>query len=460
MNISGLLALLDELPAFQQVAEKITPSVVSVSAKKKAPKINTQNHPGLEPFREFFGEEFFRRFTPQVPQTPDGMIPQGFGTGVIVDREGHILTNNHVVQDADDVEVQLHGGKMVKATIVGTDPKTDVAVLKIEKSELSPAPIGDSDALRIGEWVIAAGNPFGLDNSITAGIVSAKGRSIAPRSGNYEDFIQTDAAINPGNSGGPLVDLDGKVVGINTAIFSKTGGYMGIGFAIPINLAKSVMDSLISDGRVVRGWLGVGIQNLSPELAESFQFSGNGGALVGHVQADSPAMKAGVRQGDIITRFDGRKIRDTNQLRNIVASVRPGTEIEMVVFRNGKKETLQVKIEELEEDESSSPDLSSKEKESKSFELGIEVLPLTDEIREQLGTDRRSGVYVKDVRPGSQAAFAGILTNDIIVEVDSRKVEDVDALEAALSEDAIQKGVRIIVETGGMERFVFLKSSS
>ncbi len=442
--------------AFEQVADQITPSVVNISAIKKAknPQGRSQlNDPFFEHFKEFFGDDFMERFG--QPQGPEGYSQQGLGTGVIVDKEGHILTNNHVVGEADEVLVRLHNDQRVKAKIVGVDPRTDLAVIKIKADNLSSAQLGNSDDLKIGEWVVAAGNPFGLDNTITAGIVSAKGRSLMG-GGQYEDFIQTDAAINPGNSGGPLVNLRGQVVGINTAIFSRSGGYMGIGFAIPINMAKDVMQSLIQRGKVVRGWLGVGIQDLTEELARSFNYTDTTGALVGHVEKDGPADKAGLKQGDIIISMDGDKIKNINQLRNAVAAVEPGKKVKLELIRNGRKESAEVKVGELPAQAEAE---TKEEEESPSIDLGISIDTVTPELGRRLGLKAESGVIVKSVEPGSTAARAGILPRDIIVSLDSERIDSVGDFNKALAKADLKKGIRMVVQTGNMERFVFLKAA-
>ena len=444
--------------AFEKVADTITPSVVSISTAKKPKKNNREalrkklNDPALEQFKEFFGPDFFDRYQNQ-PDNQGGQL--GLGTGVIIDASGLILTNNHVIGDADDVTVTLFDKRKFKAEIKGVDPKSDIAVIKIKADKLTAAKLGNSDSLKIGEWVIASGNPFGLSNSITAGIVSAKGRSITG-GGQFEDFIQTDAAINPGNSGGPLLNLNGEVVGINTAIFSRSGGYMGIGFAIPITMAKSVMESLITKGKVIRGWLGVGIQNLTDELSSSFQYSGTEGALVGTVSEGSPAFKAGFEQGDIITKFGETKITDVNQLRNIVAAVTPGQKIDVDVLRAGKAKTLTVKIEELSNQDAQSPEV---DKPDNSVDLGIEMQTLTQELASQLHSKKSHGIVVTGVTPGGLGESAGLVPRDIIVSVNNKPVKNVKELLSEVTEAALTKGVRLVVDSQGMERFVFLRSA-
>jgi len=436
--------------AFRDISETITPSVVNIRSTMK----RSSTPPGLENLPEPF-REFFERYgaQPQLPQQP----PQagGLGSGVIIDREGHILTNNHVVANSEEVTVRLSDKRSFKADVVGTDPRTDLAVIKIEADNLVPARLGDSDLLSIGEWVVAVGAPFGLENTITAGIVSAKGRSIM--GGNaYEDFIQTDAAINPGNSGGPLVNLKGEVVGINTAIVSRTGGYMGIGFAIPVSMAANVFESLIETGRVVRGWLGVGIQNLNQELASSFGYENTTGALIGHIDPNGPAAKSKLSQGDIVISVNGVEIEDVSQLRNMIAAMRPDAEVTLRVIREGKARDVTVRLGELPSDEVVAP---SPEKEAEEIELGLQLESLTEQMASQLGTKTSAGILVKNVLPGSPAAAAGFQPNDIIKRINNTDVSSVEDFRKLVTKDALQKGVRMIVENRGMERFAFLKKS-
>lgn len=448
--------------AFEHAAKVITPSVVNVSAIERIKPVRRpgQGAPGNrpqvpDPFREFFGDDFFDRFFGDQGQM--GPMPQaGLGTGVIVDANGYILTNNHVVGRADELTVRLSDGRSMKAEVVGSDPRTDLAVIKINAKGLIPARLGSSADLKIGEWVVAAGNPFGLDNTITAGIVSAKGRSIM--GGNqYEDFIQTDAAINPGNSGGPLVNLFGEVVGINTAIFSRSGGYMGIGFAIPIDMAKRVMKSLISTGKVVRGWLGVGIQNLTEEMAKSFDYSSAEGALVGDVQEGSPAHKAGILQGDIIVALDSERIENSNQLRNKVADLSPGQKVNLTVFREGERKVISVAIGE-QPAELGGEEQEELSEETPSDSLGLRIESLTSESARRLGSKHSRGVLITDLKPDGIGAAAGLQRGDIILSVNGKKVNNVSEFRSAVDKASLSKGIRMIVESQGMERFVFLKT--
>jgi serine protease Do len=444
--------------AFEAVAKQITPSVVNISAiKKPAPSSRGKNERDqfFEQFKDFFGDDFAERFGPF--RGPGGGGDDGgrsgLGTGVIVDKAGYILTNNHVVGEADELKVRLSDEREVKAELIGRDPRTDLAVIKIKADKLVAAKLGDSDELKIGEWVIAAGNPFGLDNTITAGIVSAKGRSIMG-GGQFEDFIQTDAAINPGNSGGPLVNLNGEVIGINTAIFSRSGGYMGIGFAIPASMAKTVLESLISKGKVVRGWLGVGIQNLTEDLSQSFNFAGTDGALVGHVEEEGPGGKAGLKQGDIIIRMDDLPVKNINQLRNKIAATAPGTSVTFEYLRNGRKETTSVKIGELPTQQT-----EAKEEETPAVDLGLAIEALTPDIARRLGTKSKTGVVVRQVEPSSLGERATLQPRDVIVSVNGNKVTSTSDFYERIQQADLKKGVRLVVESQGMERFVFLRAA-
>jgi len=449
--------------AFEKVAKDITPSVVSISASKKPKVVALKggrpkfNDPFFDQFKEFFGDDFAERFqAPNGGGGGDDGRQQGMGTGVIVTKDGLILTNHHVAGEADNIDVKLQDGRTVKAERIGTDPRTDICVIKIKATDLVPATLGDSDGLKIGEWVVAAGNPFGLDNSITAGIVSAKGRSIMGGS-QFEDFIQTDAAINPGNSGGPLVNLKSEVVGINTAIFSRSGGYMGIGFAIPSKMVKSVMDSLLTKGKVVRGWLGVSIQNLTEELASSFSHEGTEGALVGEVQENTPASKAGLKQGDIIVKINGEAIKNVNQLRNIVASTSPGTSLALEVIRDNARKTVNAVVEELPASLNEATALAEEPEAQVTDEVGLKLDNLTPEIARQIRSKRTDGVIVMQVQPGSIAEDAGVQPRDVIISANGKPLKSVKDFTNIVTSKALERGVRLVMETSGMQRFVVLR---
>ena len=342
----GLENLRQTGQAFRAVAKEVSPAVVFIQVEKTTEQ--PQMSPFASPFNGPFGDDFFRRFFGTPPQGHGhGTMPKremrAQGSGFIISPDGLIMTNNHVVGGADKVTVRLHDGREFTAKVVGTDPPTDVAVIKIDANDLPVAQLGDSDKLEVGDWVLAIGNPFGLSHTLTAGIVSAKGRSGIGLA-DYENFIQTDAAINPGNSGGPLVNLDGQVVGINTAIFSRSGGYMGIGFAIPINMAKQIRDQLVENGTVTRGQLGVYIQDLTDDLAQSFGLKDSKGILISKVIEDSPAAKAGLKQGDIVLKADGKPVGKVNEFRNGIAMTAPGTVVRLDILRNGKPEQIKVTI--------------------------------------------------------------------------------------------------------------------
>jgi serine protease Do len=351
----------------------------------------------------------------------------GLGTGVIVQPDGLILTNNHVIAHADIIKVRLEDKREFRAQIIGRDPDTDLALIRINADKPLPyAKLGDSERLQIGEWVVAIGNPFGLEHTVTAGIISALNRRDVI-GGSYDDFIQTDAAINPGNSGGPLIDMKGRVIGINTAINPRANT---IGFTVPINMAKQILPQLRADGRVTRGWLGVVIQGLTPELAESFELESDSGALVSRVLPDGPASNAGIERGDVIVDFDGTPIDEWRDLPRVVAAAAVAAKVDVVVIRDGQSKTLKVKIGALEE-----PTLAQTTTEDEGPSVyGLRAQNLTPEIAEQLGVSEPGGVVVTEVQPGSPAAEAGLRRGDVIIEVNRHKVETVDDLRAHLEQ--------------------------
>jgi serine protease Do len=446
--------------AFRQVAKAVRPSVVSISSVQRPrpslprdPRRYRQEMP--DGFRDFFGDDFFNRFF-EFRMPEDGREREGLGSGVVVHADGYIMTNNHVVRGADEVSVTLFDKRTLPAKIVGTDAKSDLAVLKIDASGLKAAPFGDSDAVDVGEWVLAIGSPFGLDQTVTAGIISAKGRHM--RITDYDDLIQTDAAINPGNSGGPLVNLRGQVIGINTAIASRTGGYMGVGFAIPANMATSVKDSIVKHGRVQRGKLGALIQNLGEDLARSFGYNSTEGVLIGDVLPGSPAAKSGLKAGDIVTQYNGRPMKDADQLRNAVAATAPNTPVELFIFRDGKQQKLSIVVAELEDE----PALAGRTGAGgeQSANLGMTVETLTPELARELGYDRgEQGVVVTDVAPGSASARGGIRPRDLIVDVNGKPVRGVKDFRDAMDKSDVARGLRLQLKREGNRLFVFLKSA-
>ncbi len=451
----------DLTTAFRTVAKAMRPSVVSVSTVKHVrPSRLERGTPRARPqvpeqFREFFGDDFpFDRFH-QLPNMPEDFDQQGLGSGVIVSSDGYVLTNNHVVRGADEVNVTLSDRRTIPAKVVGTDPKTDVAILKVEAKDLVPAPLGNSDAAEVGEWVLAVGSPFGLDQTVTAGIISAKSRQMDIA--DYEDFIQTDAAINPGNSGGPLVNLKGQIIGINTAIASRTGGNNGVGFAIPSNLASSIMDAIVKHGRVQRGRLGALIQDLNEDLARSFKYDSTKGVLVGDVVDDSPAKKAGLKPRDIVIEFNGKPMENANQLRMAVAGTPPGTGSELTIFRDGKRQTLKITTDELTDDTAKAGPSGAEES---SADFGLTVQTLTPELADQLGYEQnQQGVVITDVDGTSIAARAGLQQRDLVTEVNDQPIRNIRDFREAMSKADAAKGVRLQVMRDGSRRFVFLKSS-
>jgi len=419
--------------SFTELAKRVKPSVINIRSTKLV------KHPGSgfrspfgpkSPFRDFFGDEFFERFFGDVPQ-------KSLGSGFIIDEQGYILTSNHVIEKAEEIKVILSDEEEFDAKVVGRDPKTDIALIKIETTKpLQPVTMGDSGKLQVGEWVIAIGNPFGLEHTVTAGIVSAKGRVIG--SGPYDDFVQTDASINPGNSGGPLINMRGEVVGINTAIIYKA---QGIGFAIPINMAKQVLPQLKEKGEVTRGWLGVMIQKVTPELAKQFGLEKPEGALVAKVLEDSPAEKAGIQREDIIIEFDQKKVNKMSELPRIVANTTVGKGVEVKLLRQGKKKIVDVVVGELKEEKVAKAERLSTEK-----ELGLTVQELTPEIAKHLGIPERSGVLVSEVKAGSPAQRAGIRRGDVIKEIDRQPIEDLQGYEREMARLKEKGDILILVQ--------------
>lgn len=441
--------------AFRAVAKSMRPSVVSISSVRR---VTTQ--PPRTPFagelpsemERFFGDELDGFFFRRMPRSPRSFEQRGLGTGVIVSEDGYIVTNNHVVAEADEVKVTLSDERQFTARVVGVDKPTDLAVLKIDGDRLQPAKWGRSTSLEVGDWVLAIGSPFGLDQTVTAGIISATGRANVGIT-EYEDFIQTDAAINPGNSGGPLVNLQGEVIGINTAIASRNGGSMGVGFAIPSAMATSVMDKLIEYGAVRRGYLGVMIQDLDSDLAASFGYDGEG-VLIGDVVEDGPADEAGLQRGDIVTRFEGNSLTDANQLRNLVAATAVGSKATLKIFRDGETRTVRVTIGELPSDDFTASPLDDSIERS----LGLQVQTLAPDAARQLGYEAPvRGAVVVRVERGSIASAAGLRSRDVIIQVDSQTITNADDFSEAMQNSDLSRGVRLVVWRDGTSRFVFLR---
>jgi serine protease Do len=430
------------LPNFAALAKKVGPSVVNVSTTQvrrtaQGPSSFGPGDPRNDLLERFFGG---RLPTPQPRR--------GVGSGFIIDRDGTILTNYHVVGEAEKIEVTLSDGTSYDAKVIGKDPKTDIAVIKIDPGRDLPAvTLGDSDQLQVGEWVIAIGNPFGLDHTVTSGIVSAKGRQIG--AGPYDDFIQTDASINPGNSGGPLLNLRGEVVAINTAIFSQSGGNIGIGFAIPTNSVRDLLPQLKAKGRVVRGYLGATIQKMSPEIASSLGVKGSGGALVADIVKGGPAENAGLKTGDVVVEFNGSAIKDSSDLPPAVARVTPGTTVQLKILRDGKQITLPIEMGELKEQEL----VASGDRN----ELGLTVQPLTPEVARGLGLERAGGVLVSSVEPGSQGEEAGLRSGDVITEIDRRPIKSVADYHREIGGKEKDKPLLLLVRRGESSLFLALK---
>ncbi|MCE5284192.1 MAG: DegQ family serine endoprotease [Deltaproteobacteria bacterium] len=426
---------------FSDLAEQVRPGVVNIQVVKKVQGADFrgfQGNPfgGRNPFEDFFG--------------PFGMNPperrqEGVGSGFIINREGYILTNNHVVEGADQIKVKLAGGDELAGRIVGRDPKTDLALIKVEASSaLHPLTLGDSDALKVGSWVVAVGSPFGLEQTVTAGIVSAKGRVIG--SGPYDNFIQTDASINPGNSGGPLINLQGQVVGINTAIIASG---QGIGFAIPINMAKEIAPQLQKHGHVTRGLLGVAIQDVTPELAKAFGLKEKKGALVASVNPGGPAEKAGIEAGDLIVAFDGKPVADSKELPRIVAATPVGKAVTVTLLRDGKTLDRQVRVAEMEEKAVETAKAAPAHK-----TLGIGVQDLTPQIARELGIKGAAGVVVTQVEPGSAAAEAMLQAGDVIREVNRKPVKNVEEFMRKLEQTKGQESILLLIQRGTGSLFV------
>ena len=403
------------------LAHDLKPAVVNISTKRTGAGVRLESPLGNDdPFNEFFKQFFGNQ--------PRQML-RSLGSGFIVNPDGYIVTNNHVIDGATEIKVTLSDGRELAAKVLGRDPKTDLALLKVEAHGLPVIPLGDSTALQIGEPVMAIGNPFGLSETVTTGIVSATGRVIGE--GPYDDFIQTDASINPGNSGGPLINTRGQAVGINTAIFTRSGGSVGIGFAIPINLAKPVVTQLAASGHVTRGWLGVTIQRVTPELAKSFRLPETRGALVSAVVEGSPAQTAGLKPGDVIVAYNGRTVARSDELPRAVAATPVGREVPLSVLRDGKTVALTAKIARLAEaDEAASPASGEKPR------LGLQLQTLTPKLAAELGLRDRSGVLVRGVEDGSPAAGAGLRPGDVIAEIDHRPVKNVEDLKETMARHA------------------------
>jgi serine protease Do len=429
--------------AFERVAKLVEPAVVNISSEQV---IRTSSMMREDPFGGIFGDNspFGRAFN-----MPKDMKQKSLGSGFIVDSNGYIVTNNHVVKDATKIKVKLQDGRLLDGTVAGTDPQTDLAVIKVNASDLPTLRLANSDQVKVGEWVLAFGSPFGLEQTMTAGIISAKGRVIG--AGNYDNFLQTDAAINPGNSGGPLVNVRGEVVGINNMILSDSGGFQGVGLAIPSSMADNVYHQLVKTGKVTRGWLGVNIQNMTPELAKSFNLKKEEGVLIAQVEPNSPASKAGLRSGDIVLEYNGKEIKNPEDLSIAVADTKVGSSAKLKVMRDGKTLNLDASVgtRPAEQAEASKPGENSEH-----AKLGVTVENVDADVARQLKLSSASGVVVTDVQPGSPAEEANVQTGDVIREINHKPVKNAADLQAEIRN--LKKGstVLLTVMRQGQTRFL------
>jgi len=439
-----------ESTAFSEIVKVVSPVVVNISTSKTVERDSS-------PFPETFDDQFFDFLEPH--HRPKRWKEQSLGSGVIVSPDGYILTNTHVVEKADEIQVTLYDQQNFKGKIIGADAKTDIAVIKISADNLPAINWGDSDKISVGEFVLAFGNPYSLSNTVTMGIVSAVGRANVGIT-DYENFIQTDAAINPGNSGGPLVNIKGEMIGVNTAIFSRTGGYQGIGFAVPSNMAKSVMTQLIKEGKVTRGWLGITIQNFTPELAKEFGLGKSAGALVTEIMKGSPAEKAGLKRGDIITELNDREIKNVETLRNTIAQSAVGSKIKLTVIRDGKNLTLSATITEFPQDLAQAIPREPEEQFSHQDNAlaGFSVMNLTQEVAKQLGLSKdEKGVVIVKVEPYTAAEDAGLRKGDIIQEINKKAIRNIQDFNNIVGK--VKKGDTLLlyINRSGNKLYVTLK---
>jgi len=449
-SIAAATAQADSLPDFRALVESEGDAVVKISVRTESqvpasgvpPEFNSDEIP-----------EYFRRFFEQDPQNRPPRQGAGFGSGFIVSEDGYVITNAHVVADATDIRVGLQDRHEYQAELIGLDRASDIALLKLDaQEELPVVTIGDSDELSVGEWVLAIGSPFGFEHTATQGIVSALARSLPDDT--YVPFIQTDVAVNPGNSGGPLFNTDGKVVGVNSQIYSRSGGYQGLSFAIPINVAMSIADQLKDKGYATRGWLGVTIQNVSQALAESFGLERPEGALVAQVSAGSPAEKGGIQSGDIILGFSGRAVPVSNALPPLVGSVAPGEAVDVDILRDGKRQTLEITIEALDDDQLASAGRSGTPDADESSRLGVVVAEVSADARKKFGIEY--GVVVTEIDPEGAAAEAGVLEGDVIVSINRQKIESVADLEKLVKEAPAGEALPVLVQRDTAPMFLAL----
>jgi serine protease Do len=441
-----LAALENRPPSFAAIAKRTTPVVVNIFTTSQRSVRPGSNDPL---------EEFFSRFFGDTQPRENG--PRSLGSGILISKDGEVLTNYHVVRNAETIKVKLADQTEYEARLIGKDDRTDLALVKIRRSggNMPFARLGSSSQLEVGDWVMAIGNPFGLEHTVTAGIVSAKGRVIG--AGPYDNFIQTDASINPGNSGGPLINALGEVVGVNSAIFSQSGGNIGIGFAIPIDLAKKIADQLRKNGRVVRGWLGIRAQDVSPQLASSLNLARPVGemAVVTEVAENSPAGEAGVKTGDVILEFNGKPVPKSHEFPSVIADTPPGQKVSLKIVHEKKEQTISVKIGELPEEND-----GSQKTESRDPEIGIRVQRITPEAARRLGMISTKGVLVMEVQPGSPAEQIGVEPADVIREVNQRPVNNVSDFERAVRQGRRGDRILLLVQRGDNTVFFALKRKS
>ncbi len=454
--LSGGVSATDRLPSFADLVEHEYRAVVNISTSRSVDPREGRLPPGFSPPEEEDSDDPLRRFfgDERGPPFPDDAAARG--SGFILSADGYILTNAHVVENADSVLVRLHDRRQYEAEVVGGDPRSDIALLRVDASELPTVRLGDPEELRVGDWVAAIGSPFGFDHSVTAGIVSAKHRSLP--TDHYVPYIQTDVAINPGNSGGPLFNLDGEVIGVNAQIFSRTGGFMGLSFAIPIDVAKEVAEQLRTEGRVVRGWLGVVIQEVTHELAQSFDMERARGALVTRVIEDSPADATELETGDIIIRFDGREIARSSDLPPMVGRSRVGEEVDLDIIRQGERLRLSVRIGELADDavaREEAPEDDAPAEGNNARRLGMQIGPVPASIRRELGVES-GGVLVDDLHPGA-ALDAGIRRGDVIIRLDNIPVESVDSFHERVAGLEPGRSVAVLVERPDGAQFIAIE---
>lgn len=438
--------------AFRSVAASLRPSVVQIIASTEA--ASDRSTPGLPDLRGL--PEQFRDMVPRMAPPQQGQRPRmGQGTGVVISSDGLVLTNNHVIDGATSLRVVMHDGEELDGEIVGTDPDTDLAILKVQRSGLVAAEFGDSDSAMVGDWVVALGSPFGLQQTVTAGIVSAIGRETVGLA-RFENYIQTDAAINPGNSGGPLVNLSGQVVGINTAISSAAGGNDGVGFAIPSRMVMRVVNDLASDGTMERGWLGVNIQQLDEDLAASFDFPNRHGVLVSGVVEDTPADRAGLQVGDIITAIDGRRVATTATLARTIAQSNADADVEIEFTRDGTTRSVTATLEPRPNDGTPGPNVEPEPIEEPSEKLGLQLAPLTPDLRSEAGLESEEGVFIEGVDPTGAAALSGLQPGDLIIRIGNAPVTTTGEVGEALA--SLEEGapIRLLIERRGVRRFLLI----